>query len=381
MPVTGSGQIRLRADVNEEINGNDTDSNVSLRSLSSDAGESVPDALSEFYGYSSMSAPSITYNSQSSDYTTITLNVTVNWNGHSSGTYKLECEIYSSSSLGTNLYETVTASTASGSAPSGDQSVQFTITPTSQYKDDDQDYRLKIKATNQIGTTTETGNDSGYRSASVTQATQYTWKVADQGYYRGWRYHANTIAVNNNSCKSGSYFREQMNHPQLGWYTTHQTTTDGDGNEDYTGAVYVSNVTYSGTYSSMYSIADKTNSSNGVYHRGIYPDSVSAGSRPNRKRIMHWKIGSADIYNYSNNSFGMKHTNHSETAMGTDYNNYQASLDDVPSLLANPSGEYGWSGTNSGNAYNGTQHSIYKSGAGIGGTITNDVLEISVVYS
>ena len=30
MPVPSSGQLRLRADINQEINGNDTDDNVSL---------------------------------------------------------------------------------------------------------------------------------------------------------------------------------------------------------------------------------------------------------------------------------------------------------------------------------------------------------------
>ena len=98
-----------------------------------------------------VTAPTISYNSQSSNYTTITLNYTVNWGGHSSGTYKLETEIYSSSSLGTNFYETVVNQTNSGSAPSGNQTISFTITPPSQYSSSDFDYRLKVKATNQVG--------------------------------------------------------------------------------------------------------------------------------------------------------------------------------------------------------------------------------------
>ena len=53
MAITGSGEIKLRADVNNEIEGNNTDTDVSLRTLSASAGESVPDALSEFYGYTS----------------------------------------------------------------------------------------------------------------------------------------------------------------------------------------------------------------------------------------------------------------------------------------------------------------------------------------
>jgi len=51
MPVPSSGQLRLRADINQEVNGNDTDDNVSLGTLSNDAGFTDPDNMSEFYGY------------------------------------------------------------------------------------------------------------------------------------------------------------------------------------------------------------------------------------------------------------------------------------------------------------------------------------------
>lgn len=353
MPVTGSGEIKLRADVNNEINGNNTDTNVSLRALSEDAGESVPDALSEFYGYSSVSAPTISYSSQSSNYTQITLNVVVNWNGHSSGTYKLECEIYSSAALGTNLYETVTASTASGSAPSGDQNVQFVITPTTQYADDDQDYRLKIKATNEVGTTTESGNDSGYRSATVTQATQYSWRTADQGYYRGWVYQSN---INSSSTiKAGSFFRDQVNHPQLGWYTTHQTTASNNGSSTFTGAVYVPDVTYTGSFQSYYTIADTTTGGNGVYHRNIYPHNLSSGSRPNRRMFMSWDtFNSARLNSYYYNTMGCKHSNTSMTAVGSDYNNLFAEVITYASGMPTKTDEYNL-GNSTHNSYNGTQ--------------------------
>ena len=52
MAVPSSGQLRLRADINQEINGNDTDTNVSLGTLSDDAGFDAPDTMSEFYDYS-----------------------------------------------------------------------------------------------------------------------------------------------------------------------------------------------------------------------------------------------------------------------------------------------------------------------------------------
>jgi len=67
MAVPSSGQLRLRADINQEINGNNTDDNVSLGTLSNDAGFSEPDTMSEFYGYSSCGTPGFrtTYSSGS----------------------------------------------------------------------------------------------------------------------------------------------------------------------------------------------------------------------------------------------------------------------------------------------------------------------------
>ena len=53
MAVPSSGELKLRADINQEINGNDTDDDVSLGTLSNDAGFSEPDTMQEFYGYSS----------------------------------------------------------------------------------------------------------------------------------------------------------------------------------------------------------------------------------------------------------------------------------------------------------------------------------------
>ena len=72
MGVPSSGQLRLRADINQEINGNDTDTNVSLGTLSNDAGFTEPDTMSEFYGYSSVVPPtigSVAYSSNSPDGT------------------------------------------------------------------------------------------------------------------------------------------------------------------------------------------------------------------------------------------------------------------------------------------------------------------------
>lgn len=59
MAVPSSGQLRLRGDIALEVDGSATGSNVSLRSLSSTAGFSTPDTMSEFYGYSASVPPTV----------------------------------------------------------------------------------------------------------------------------------------------------------------------------------------------------------------------------------------------------------------------------------------------------------------------------------
>ena len=52
MPVKSSGQLSLRYDILAEVGGASY-VNLSLRTMSSRAGFATPDAMSEFYGYSS----------------------------------------------------------------------------------------------------------------------------------------------------------------------------------------------------------------------------------------------------------------------------------------------------------------------------------------
>lgn len=66
MAIPSSGQLMLRADIALEVDGSDTGSNISLRTLSSTAGFSSPDSMSEFYGYSSYTAPSVSTSAPSS---------------------------------------------------------------------------------------------------------------------------------------------------------------------------------------------------------------------------------------------------------------------------------------------------------------------------
>lgn len=51
MAVPSSGQLRLRGDIALEIDGSATGSDVSLNTLSSEAGFTAPNGMQEFYGY------------------------------------------------------------------------------------------------------------------------------------------------------------------------------------------------------------------------------------------------------------------------------------------------------------------------------------------
>ena len=66
MPVVSSGEIKLIGDVNLEINGNTTDTNVSLTTLSVGASFTEPHGLTEFYGYTDAIAPTVSTNGASS---------------------------------------------------------------------------------------------------------------------------------------------------------------------------------------------------------------------------------------------------------------------------------------------------------------------------
>lgn len=82
MAVVSSGEIKLRGDVNLEINGNTTDANVSLATLSVGAGFAAPHGLTEFYGYTDAVAPSVSTSSAISITTSsMTIRGSVNSDG------------------------------------------------------------------------------------------------------------------------------------------------------------------------------------------------------------------------------------------------------------------------------------------------------------
>ena len=82
MAVPSSGELELRGDIALEVYGSATGSNISLGTMSDLAGFSSPDAMTDFYGYSSSVAPSVTTNAISNvAETSVTLNGNVTSDG------------------------------------------------------------------------------------------------------------------------------------------------------------------------------------------------------------------------------------------------------------------------------------------------------------
>ena len=118
MPVTSSGQIALRADINQEVNGNDTDTNVSLGTLSDDAGfDTAPDAMSEFYGYSAFTPPTISAQVSTSSVTDTSMRIEFSY-ANTAGE-NLESGFYfgTSSTMGNNTFYSEGNSTNTSRSP------------------------------------------------------------------------------------------------------------------------------------------------------------------------------------------------------------------------------------------------------------------------
>jgi hypothetical protein len=75
MAVPSSGQLRLRADIALEVDGDATGTNVSLGTLSNEAGFTEPDTMSEFYGYSAFTPPTMSGNAATGNVQETSMNI------------------------------------------------------------------------------------------------------------------------------------------------------------------------------------------------------------------------------------------------------------------------------------------------------------------
>ena len=165
MAVPSSGQLRLRGDIALEIDGVATGLNISLRTLAASAGKASPDSMSEFYGYSSASAPSVSTNTLTgANETFMTLSGNVTSDGGAGITQR-------GFRFGTNGSSPTNNSAYSVGGGTGSYSLQRTgLNPNTTYY-------CWAYATNSVGTT------YGPRRNAATLATFVPSFVYDQRAY------------------------------------------------------------------------------------------------------------------------------------------------------------------------------------------------------
>lgn len=251
MPVVSSGQIRLNADVNVEINGS-TGADVSLSSLSTGAGFSAPHGLTEFYGYTSMSAPSVTTNAISG--VTVT-NMTLNGNVTSDGGGTVTSRGFY---FGTSSNVTSNPQYASGSG-TGAFSLNRSVSASTTYY-------CAAYATNAAGTTVGS-TVSATSQAAVPVGTYTSGTVTFRGH-KG--------ASLSNQVVSASYYW-QYNHPNYGY------TNIATGSTYQYGSSFGSGLT-SGTHNVSGTYKRRTDTNQVLGHRTYISanlQSISPGGNAN----------------------------------------------------------------------------------------------------
>lgn len=208
MPVPSSGQLRLRADIANEVDGSATGDNVSLGTLSNTAGFTEPDNMSEFYGYTACTVPSVTTNSISG--------VSVN------------------------------SMTANGNVTNDNG---CSVTQRGFYFGTSSNYASNTKYSSGSGTGSYSRGFSGLNSSTTYYATAYA--INSEGESRGSTVSATTSALITytftqqssayrnlelgNQNLSSNYNRSygQYLHSQLGWQTTNSCVNGTITNDNY----------------------------------------------------------------------------------------------------------------------------------------------------
>lgn len=173
MAVPSSGELELTGDIHNEVNGSPTGTNVSLRALSAAIGGTSPDAMSEFYGYASATAPVVS-TSSSSGITNVAMNARGNVSSDGGATIT-ERGVYfgTSTNRASNPKYSTTGTTGSFSIPRSGLSENTT-------------YYVWAYATNSVGTT----YGSMVTSTTYPNLT-YTWNTPPGNYVygmsTGWR--------------------------------------------------------------------------------------------------------------------------------------------------------------------------------------------------
>ncbi len=161
MAVPSSGPLGLRADIALEVDGSATGNNVSLNTLSSQAGFTAPNGMEEFYGYSSAVAPTVSTSAISNvSYNSLRANGNVSNDGGATVTQR---GFY----IGTSSNYASNTKYSSGSG-------------TGSYN-----YTLSVSASTTYYATAYAINSVGESVGSTVNATTGAQPVAISAYYNG----------------------------------------------------------------------------------------------------------------------------------------------------------------------------------------------------
>jgi hypothetical protein len=234
MALQSSGAISI-GDIRTELG----ETTGSLRSLSATAGFSTPDAISEFYGYSGQSAPSVTTNAASSvAVSTVTLNGNVTSDGGATVTAR---GFY----FGTNSNATSNPAYASGSGTGAYSLARTGLTGSTTYY-------FAAYATNATGTTVGGTLSFTTQVAATIHASYYGTNKPD-GYQNLSAAQAELAITNNTGNvwyhEIGANYYKQHNHPDYGWTTDWSDSYTAKWNNRASGRCCRDNLTYVSYYS------------------------------------------------------------------------------------------------------------------------------------
>lgn len=214
MPVPGSGELELRADINQEVNDNDTDNDVSLKTLSDDAGfDSAPYTMSEFYSYTAFTPPTISAQVSTSSITDTSMRIEFSY-ANTQGA-NLESGFYfgTSSTMASNTFYSEGNSSSTSRSPARVMS------------------SLSASTTYYIwGIVKDTEGTPRFTQLATNVKSQATGAVLSYSYNQSSGQNGMTDAYPSGTASSGSNYYSQYDHTYHGWTTQNSAHSNAGNN-------------------------------------------------------------------------------------------------------------------------------------------------------
>ena len=234
MALQSSGAISI-TDIRTELGS----SSYSLRTLSAAAGFSAPDAMSEFYGYTSQTTPSVTTNAASS---VVVSSATLNGNVTSDGGATVTDRGF--------YFGTSSTATSNPSYSAGSGTGAFSLSRTGL--SGSTTYYFAAYATNAAGTTIGGTSSFTTQVAATIQGSYYGTNKPDG--YQNLNAAQAELAISNTTGnvwyhEIGADYYKQHDHPDYGWTTDWSDSYTAKWNNVASGRAGQSNLGFASYYS------------------------------------------------------------------------------------------------------------------------------------